>query len=197
MIKFFLYGTFAAIGALFFQLLVYQFAPSLIKAALNDVGMMAILIIFFALVEEIARLTAVRHTVNPVYALGKISSRRICFYAASVGAGFVAVEAALIALSFYDRNPFSFAAFAGSAVIHVATSVIIAATLIALRTWPRALRVHVALIIVTLLHAGYNLLALAGYTALGTVQAIFLGVLILATVLSCVLNTRTKRFEKE
>ena len=169
-------GIAAAVGALFVQLFVYRFLPDRPPTS-EEVELTVWLILFLAAVEEAARLWAVRRVAT---ARGALMLGR----ALGVGLGFVILEAGLILLTFYEGNPFSVASFAGTAIIHLLSSLVIAEVLLFLSSWPRPLSGAIALVIATLAHASYNVLAYGGHAFDSPWQMAFLAFLATATVLS-------------
>ncbi len=169
-----LYGIFAALGALALQFALDAalpfdlLAPLALKATTPLVATLSLLLL--ALTEEALKAAAVAAGIQSTTAL-----HRAYLHALFVGGGFTLVEWALIALVPYDANPFATGAFLGDVIIHLCSPLVIALLFNALRTWSAAARILSTLLIVTLLHTSYNILAYAGYAPTSAPQLLFLG----------------------
>ena len=166
-----IYGMTAALAALILQTALTTLLPlPSLTAPVTGAATLTILIILFALIEELAKLIAVIGTRST-------SIVRTLLNATAVGIGFAAVEHALIALAPYDANPFLTGATTGTVIIHIATTILIASLLLLLRTVSPILRIATTLIVVTLLHASYNILALTDYAPGSAPQQTLLGII--------------------
>lgn len=183
---YFIVGIIAALGALFAQLTVTEFAPAFVMSARDHASTLALLIIGSAFIEETAKLLAIRRIAITT------SAQILVRNAILVGLGFVVVEFTLIALTPYSTTPFSSAIFLGAPIIHITSPVMIALFLRALATWNPIIRTVITLIIATLIHASYNLLASAGHTTTSTISLVFIITVVLSTAVIIIGFTRTK-----
>ncbi len=175
----FIYGSFAAVCALIAQMIIDSALPSSALLALTlksaSPSSAIAIILFVALIEECAKFIAVRSSAFT-------QPCRAYIHAFFIGLGFTAIEFSLIALTSYTAPP-SLSTTLGYLAIHICSPLIITTLLFTLRNWHIFFRTLTILTITTLLHSSYNILAYVGYAPTSLPQILFLGALIIATIM--------------